>query len=394
MQPLKEYKQPSNLLTTGRLGQLALLSGKSSGKFRKGNRDKINILIEGYNTKTQQNEKLLILTKIRSLYDPWINGIRKKLSSKPYDQHLLLKLQGLEGFASIIETEEDWLSGKTTSSIVNSIPILNSNYDEFEEKNVLAEFPAQNRLGVGQFDFSEMDREENVVSVELQLVKELFGKAGLKGANKINDFALSQENAIALLSFFEANPKLLAAFSKGGLLSLREISLENDKGQGGGVFSGGGIFINQGEGIKDSFMRILVHEMGHASLQRLLGVTNDKPIETEDGKKLAEAWEILKKDEENFYGLDLGTYNKVEYSTIYANKKPRARDPQSRKKYQQVTFIEFVAESFMHMALVPDQLREHVNSIKDNPNVSEEAKQAWKIALEILERNGARLLGR
>ncbi|AKD57440.1 hypothetical protein [Spirosoma radiotolerans] len=384
MQPLRGHKQPNRQPSTGNTRQIARLPGKSSGLL-KGNRDKINSLIDEYNAKSDLNKKLKILLKIRSLYDPWITKIKNKLSKKEEDPHLTAKLKELKKFGLIIEEEAHSLNSQTISNSGNSIPLLNSNFDEFEEKIVLAEYPAQNHFG-GHFDFSGMNWDEDLpVSSEQLLVRELLNKAGLAGANKINDQALSRENAIAFVRFFEANPKLLTI--------IKEISLENNKGQGGGLHKNGSIYINPGEGIKDSFMGILVHEMGHASLQRLLKITDHQQIDTEDGKKLAEAWSILCQDEQNFFGLDLGTYDKVEFSEKYAQKKPRPRDPQARQKYQKDTFIEFVAESFMHMALVPELLKAHVNNIRNNPEISWEAKQAWETAIEILERNGNKLLG-
>ena len=189
---------------------------------------------------------------------------------------------------------------------------------------------------------------------------------------------------------------MLDAFQKGDILSdlLKVISLEDNRGEGGGEydFNKRTVRTNPGEAKKESFMRIIVHELGHASLQRLLQV-GDTGIGTKEGVELDKAFNVIKQNNAYFLGVDLGEYQKQEFGRNQGPvSRTRPRGPQSRQGYQSEALKEFIAESFMHLALLPGELAAHVQRILDDPLVAQEIKTAWKVVIRIFKQYGQQIL--
>jgi len=82
------------------------------------------------------------------------------------------------------------------------------------------------------------------------------------------------------------------------------------------------------------FLRLLLHEMGHATFQQMLtGNTGAPGVLSEYETVFRAAWEVLRRNDGQYLlGLDLGP----------------GRGPAARKKYQAGSFLEFCAENFMH----------------------------------------------
>jgi hypothetical protein len=233
------------------------------------------------------------------------------------------------------------------------------------------------------------------------------------------------------------NPALCAYYkSKGIKFSFRSGSAKN---QGGGVYISLAKTVHM-DALDDvspeSYVRLLLHESGHATLQRLLmpedrmpnkknldsfwdkGTGNDLRTEraqlqqavadgtlrpddpgllartaqidqqfatedpdngwdrlSDDTKELYNAWVVLRRNRGQYMlGIDLG-------GTL---------DEQQRQDYQAGYFSEFVAESFMHVAT--GDIDDHLADIRADPSVPQDVKAAWEVAAAVLGRNAARTI--
>jgi hypothetical protein len=202
------------------------------------------------------------------------------------------------------------------------------------------------------------------------------------------------------------------------------------KGQGGGQFLAGNIHLLGGENETPvAFVRLVVHESGHATYQRMIlpahmpvlpnfwdngtggelrarlatlqaaadqaGVPLDQsPFATEaatiqatltaeneagvwgalsdDAKKLYGAWLTLRaNDGQDLLGLNLGA----------------GKSPAERQKYQADNFKEFLAETFMQA--MTGTIKAHYDGIQTDPNKSDAVKAAWRDTAEVLDKVAA-----
>ncbi|MFL5909960.1 MAG: hypothetical protein ACJ768_05255 [Gaiellaceae bacterium] len=191
---------------------------------------------------------------------------------------------------------------------------------------------------------------------------------------------------------------------------------------GGGVFLDGTIYMEPLDTESaETFLRLVVHETGHATFQRAVvphdlwadrtipeswdkgmvyelmaerrRLEDDSDPSThadriaeigellakerfddiwkglgQDARKLYEAWGILRaRNGEHLLGVDLGT----------------GRNQAQRRDYQAKTFSEFCAESFMHVAT--REIQAHYQHITTDQSVPPEARRAWETAIKILD---------
>jgi hypothetical protein len=183
----------------------------------------------------------------------------------------------------------------------------------------------------------------------------------------------------------------------------------------------------------DAFARLLVHETGHATFERMLLDEKDMPYElntdrypqilarrndlqglidagqelnpkmqrelasidevrqrngafwsamSPDAQAFYQAWQTLRKDGgRHLLGLDLGPEPKGQYLS-----------PANRRQYQAEKFSEFCAETFMQYAM--GDLGPHVDMLLIKEGVPPEVKQAWRDARAVLERRATPILTR
>jgi hypothetical protein len=211
------------------------------------------------------------------------------------------------------------------------------------------------------------------------------------------------------------------------------------KGQGGGVYRNGTVHLDGLDSESPhTFVRLLLHETGHATLQRLLmpedrmpdktlpdfwdtGIAHDRFTErerlheavrtgqlrpddpayvrriaeieadfakdkandlwndlSEETKRLYRAWAVLRQNNgEYLLGIDMGA----------------KRDEDQRRKYQADNFTEFCAETFMQVAT--GDIVDHLAWIRTSPTVPAEILDAWNTAAKVLDESaGQRILGR
>lgn len=220
----------------------------------------------------------------------------------------------------------------------------------------------------------------------------MTGTRALPTVNAINEPRV-QQNLGGLGDFLEENPNVVENLEAAGV----GWELMSKHPMIGGF--GGGAVIKDRIHIEDwvlkerdeGFMRMAVHEAGHATFQRMLitgenwtedaNRAKEQPDERSlvaDGKAFYDAWSVLRRRPEFFFITDM------------PGNDPAAKGA-GRGTYLAEQFTEFCAESFMHMALKKTALTAHVDRL---PDEEPEVKAAWQSALAVLARNERKILGR
>ena len=217
-------------------------------------------------------------------------------------------------------------------------------------------------------------------------------KAAMPLFNIWNDFRKKALGHLTDLGkFLEENPnvgKHLEAAGVGWDLSSSDTSIE---GMGGGAVKDERIKIREWVLSEKGFTRMVVHEAGHATFQRLFitgeewteaaNIGKEKPSEkalTADGMKFYNAWMEIREHPELFYITEMP-------GDSSASKK------EGRGKYLAGQFTEFCAESFMHLALEKAKLKIHVETLSKEKTT---VKKAWNDVVEILTKYEGQLLGK
>jgi hypothetical protein len=263
-------------------------------------------------------------------------------------------------------------------------------------------------------------------------LRKLDELGGLINTNRAESVPLNQ--LTELTTYLTDNPTLTA------YLRSRNIGIAFDSGyaklQGGGVFHDGDVHLFGLEALDaDVFLRLLVHEAGHGTYQRLLLPEKHLPLDAfwdqgkaadqfdqidairdwaaaegvppeastrakeyqdllakfsaektsdvwddlpEDGKLLYRAWAVIRRyGSQYFQGIDMGP----------------GKPAGERSKYQADYFTEFCAESFMLVA--SGDIDDHYDRMWNDPTVPDEVRGAWKTAKVVLDEYAKRrVLGR
>ncbi|MEV6829897.1 hypothetical protein [Amycolatopsis sp. NPDC051102] len=177
--------------------------------------------------------------------------------------------------------------------------------------------------------------------------------------------------------FLDANPAFVDYLIKANI----RIIFSSSQAKGiGGLYTHADKTVHLESEVKDAspgvFLRLLLHEMGHASFQQVLMTTTPGAL-NQDEQAFRDAWAVLRRNDGQYLlGLDLG----------------QSRGPVARKKYQANDFVEFCAENFMHRVTAPDLLNQHLIAInKPGNHVPQDVRDAWRDAIAILDKY-ARLL--
>jgi hypothetical protein len=209
---------------------------------------------------------------------------------------------------------------------------------------------------------------------------ETVGRGALPTINAFNTPAILT-NLFQLGEFLEENPNVIVNLTAAGVgweLTSKHPQIGNF---GGGAVIEDRIHIADSVLAQKGFMRMVVHEAGHATFQRLL-LTGEKWTDaanhgteqphaaalTATGHKFYEAWKVLRDRPEFFFIVDMpGTAT--------------ASRGVGRRAYLAEQFTEFCADSFMHFALKEAKLRDHVDRL---PDTEVAVKEAWQHALSVL----------
>jgi hypothetical protein len=215
---------------------------------------------------------------------------------------------------------------------------------------------------------------------------------GLRPTLAVLDSATWQANLGSLGDFLKRNPNvgrnLEAADVDWALLSKHQFI----GSFGGAAVIDDRIHIEQwllGEG-GQGFLRMAVHEAGHATFQRMLltGINwsveadygnqapDDNALEA-DGQTFYQAWQVIRQKPQFFFVVDMpGDASEATGA--------------GRQGYLARKFSEFCADSFMHLALKKADLQAHVQNL---PGSETDVRKAWHNALAVLLKYEGQILG-
>jgi len=218
---------------------------------------------------------------------------------------------------------------------------------------------------------------------------ETSGRGALTTINAFNTPGIL-ENLSQLGEFLDDNPNVIVNLTAAGVgweLMSKHPQIGNF---GGGAVIEDRIHIADSVLAQKGFMRMVIHEAGHATFQRLL-LTGKKWTDaanrgtepphaaalTATGHKFYKAWKVLRDRPEFFFIVDMPG-------------SATASRGDGRRAYLAEQFTEFCADSFMHFALKEAQLRDHVDRL---PDTEVAVQEAWQQALSVLELYEAHILG-
>lgn len=217
-------------------------------------------------------------------------------------------------------------------------------------------------------------------------------KAALPMLNIWNEYKKSAlGNLTDLGKFLEENPnvgKNLEAAGVGWDLSSSDTSIE---GMGGGAVKDEQIKIREWVLSKEGFTRMVVHEAGHATFQRIF-LTGEEWTEAANYGKEKPTEKALSADGMKFYNawMEIREHPELFYITEMPGDSPASKKG-GRGKYLAGQFTEFCAESFMHLALEKAKLKSHIETL---PKEEATVKKAWDDVIEILAKYEGQLLGK
>jgi hypothetical protein len=192
---------------------------------------------------------------------------------------------------------------------------------------------------------------------------------------------IPQENMLYTLgAFFEKYGHLPEHIGKD------KFNLNSPSARGlGGKYEGGVVHVEAGkQGDPTAFMRLLIHEIGHATFQKKLLQDTRKPLSdtaakgnanqeiitilNQDGQKFYAAWQVLRAaNGSGMHGLGIDSVG----------------DPAQRRAYQAGNFNEFCAETFMHVAMDPAGWAAHVAQ-QIQMTQDENVRTAWNMVRTVV----------
>jgi len=219
--------------------------------------------------------------------------------------------------------------------------------------------------------------------------------AWTRGDTRATFNAFSQAQAAGNLGelgeFLKNNPNVVANLKAAGVnwdLSSTHELLES---LGGAAVLDERIQIATWALLETGFTRMAVHEVGHATFQRML-LTGEKWTEAANKGQENPDERALEADGLNFYNAwrVLSRHPRYFFITDMPGDSEQAKG-EGRRKYLAENFNEFCADSFMHFALNREELIQHVENLQATEGG---VKQAWRIARDILVRYEDRMLGK
>ncbi len=231
----------------------------------------------------------------------------------------------------------------------------------------------------------------------LQLVSR--GTWTLTGVSMTNKKALAEAffpnsamlpNLADLGAFLGTNPNVQANLGAAGVGWKIPSPASVVEGMGGGAVMDEAIHLRSWVLNERLFMRMAVHEAGHATFQRMLlkgeawsddanrgkAVPDPRAMDA-DGRAFYDAWSVIRQQPQYFFLTDMPGG---------AAASTRA----GRGSYLAGQFTEFCAESFMHMAIEKPGLQQHVATL---PDTAPDIRAAWATAMQVLNKYEPLMLG-
>lgn len=257
-----------------------------------------------------------------------------------------------------------------------------------------------------------------IISTLLAAKPALTTLCGLVG---VPDLDLPLPHAAAVMAFFETYPRFW------GVLTGRcriEFKSSRADGRGGGLYEAGTIYMSSMIATPPGvFIRLLVHETGHATFESILLADRPMPIELTKGEvsglpakydplppgqaehlvlaqhsrniqHIHDYWNLMSLHAKAFYHawLTLRQHrNRLLGLELWRDPKGNRLDDDQRQKYQAGSFSEFCAEVFMQYAI--GDLHPYIVALLLDANVEPEVKVAWRNAWHVLEQVAAPILG-
>ncbi|GHG14295.1 MULTISPECIES: hypothetical protein [Amycolatopsis] len=230
-------------------------------------------------------------------------------------------------------------------------------------------------------DLSKISSNNNLLRIVERLLENEKHRGDLESKNLKTSRAglVSARNIRKFNELLNKNPKFVDYLKKAGI----KISFSSSDAR-----NLGSLYVHDSKTVHLSpeadeaspgvFLRLLLHEMGHASFERML-MNTDLRILNEDGRVFHDAWTVLRRNDGRYmFGLDLGYVG----------------TPDARKVYQAQRFEEFCAESFMYRVTESDLLKRHVNELNEpSKDVPQDIRDAWSKAIVILDKYAPLILG-
>lgn len=229
----------------------------------------------------------------------------------------------------------------------------------------------------------------------------------------VADLVVSAPQAAAVMCFHDAYPRFWPSLGKTIVIKFNSSDADS---RGGGLFKDNVLHMSALPCTPPgAFVRLFVHELGHASFERVLLENKNMPLEistyavpdltdlradpgpiggkrraellaywnamTPQAKLLYEAWLTLRHENGKWLvGLDL-----------WEDPKGNRLRPGHRRLYQANSFSEFCAETFMLFAM--GDLYDHVQVVLDNPEFGTAVQMAWRTAWRVLTEVAGPILG-
>lgn len=229
----------------------------------------------------------------------------------------------------------------------------------------------------------------------------------------VEDLVVPAPQAAAVMCFHDAYPQFWSSLDKTIVIKFNSSDADS---RGGGLFKDNVVHMSALPCTPPgAFVRLFVHELGHASFERILLENKNMPVDictyavpdladphadpgsdgggrraellaywnamTPQAKLLYEAWLTLRHENGKWLvGLDL-----------WEDPKGNRLWPGQRRPYQANSFSEFCAETFMLFAM--GDLHDHVQVVLDNPEFGADVQMAWRKAWRVLTEVAGPILG-
>jgi hypothetical protein len=249
------------------------------------------------------------------------------------------------------------------------------------------------------------------------LVEERSALAALRALVGQDDLDIPLPQAVAVMRFVHAYPE----FWPRVMSRIRALNFESRAadGRGGGLFDREQIYISKMPGTPPgAYVRLLVHETGHATFERLLLPTGQgmppelatlsKPdllavlptgqiqVTARAEQRSRSFWDAMSATAKRYYAAWLTLRQNggkhLLGLDLWMDPKKNRLDPDQRHRYQAGDFGEFCAETFMQYAM--GDLEPHVIAIQAGPAVPDEVKAAWANAWAVLDEVARPVLGK
>ncbi|AVT28398.1 hypothetical protein C6361_01555 [Plantactinospora sp. BC1] len=251
---------------------------------------------------------------------------------------------------------------------------------------------------------------------------------------------VTSTQAGAINRFLADNPRFLAELRRRRVLF--EFGSGKARAYGGGAYLDGVVHLQDLKHVApDAFLRLVLHETGHATFQRILLADRTMPLTLDDGSaigqllrrvvlrqtygytpagppprsewrnaqrwgtgltellaietsllenRVLDGWRGMSADAKRLYHAWL-LLREADGAELLGLDLGAGRRPDNRREYQAGKFTEFCAEVFMQAAT--GEVTSHLAVLEQRGDVDEEVKNAWRTVRDVLATHTAPILG-